>query len=86
MNYTTYTITFNSPESKEIALDFLRLVDRLDRSLPQEAYVQGVSLANYAIHIRSAESIENLQEIAARLNSDKYTVTDVFDTTTPLHR
>jgi len=86
MDYTTYTITFNSPESKEIALDFLRLVDRLDRSLPQEAYVQGVSLDNYAVHIRSAESIENLQEIATRLNSDKYQVTDVFNTTTPLHR
>ena len=86
MDYKTYTITFNSPESKEIALDFLKLVDRLDRSLPQEAYVQGVSLDNYAVHIRSAESIENLQEIATRLNSDKYQVTDVFNTTTPLHR
>ena len=86
MDYKTYTITFNSPESKEIALDFLKLVDRLDRSLPQEAYVQGVSLDNYAVHIRSAELIGNLQEIATRLNSDKYQVTDVFNTTTPLHR
>ncbi len=83
MDYKTYTITYTQPDTQTISLDFLQLVDKVDRSLPQEAYVQGVSLDNYAIHIRSAESIENLQEIATKLNSDKYIVTDVFDTTTP---
>ena len=86
MDYKTYTITYTQPDTQTISLDFLQLVDKVDRSLPQEAYVHGVSLDSYAIHIRSAESIENLQEIAVRLNSDKYIVTDVFDTTTPLHR
>jgi hypothetical protein len=85
MDYKTYTITFNSPESKEIALDFLRLVDRLDRSLPQEAYVQGVSLNGYAVHVRSPKAIENLREIAVNHNNDKYTVNTITtDTTTAL--
>lgn len=85
MDYKTYTITFNSPESKEISLDFLRLVDRLDRSLPREAYVQGVSLKGYTVHVRSPKAIENLREIAVNHNNDKYTVNTITtDTITPL--
>ena len=85
MDYKTYTITFNSPDSKEIALDFLRLVDRLDRSLPQEAYVQGVSLKGHAVHVRSPKAIENLREIAINQNNDKYTVNNITTDTTALH-
>ena len=85
MNYKTYTITYNKPNTKEIALDFLKLIDQLDRSLPQEAYVLGVSLDGYAVHVRSLNPIENLREIAVRHNNEKYSVNTITThTTTPL--
>ena len=80
-----YTITFNQYNNKEIALDFLRLVDKIDRSLPQEAYVQGVSLKGYAVHVRSPKAIENLREIVVKHSNEKYTVNTITtDTTTAL--
>ena len=80
-----YTITFNQYNNKEIALDFLKLVDKIDRSLPQEAYVQGVSLKGYAVHVRSPKAIENLREIVVKHSNEKYTVNTITtDTTTPL--
>ena len=85
MDYKTYTITYNRPNTKEIALDFLKLIDRLDRSLPQEAYVQGVSLDGYAVHVRSPKPIENLRGIAVKHNNEKYSVNTITThTTTPL--
>jgi sporulation-control protein spo0M len=80
-----YTITFNQYNNKEIALDFLKLVDKIDRSLPQEAYVQGVSLKGYAVHVRSPKAIENLREIVVKHSNEKYTVNTITtDTTTAL--
>jgi len=85
MDFKTYTITYNSPNTKEIALDFLKLIDGLDRSLPNDAYVQGVSLERYAVHIRSPKGIENIRDIVIKHNTEKYTVNTITtDTTTPL--
>ena len=79
-----YTITFNQYNNKEIALDFLKLVDKIDRSLPQEAYVQGVSLKGYAVHVRSPKAIENLREIVVKHSNEKYTVNTITTDTTAL--
>lgn len=80
-----YTIAYNMPKSKEIAMDFLTLADKVCRSLPHEAYVQGVSLQDGVLTIRSPKAIENLRDIAVKHNTDKYTVNTITtNTTTPL--
>ena len=80
-----YTITYNTPKAKGIAMDFLTLADNVCRSLPHEAYVQGVSLQDGVLTIRSPKAIENLRDIAVKHNTDKYTVNTITtDTTTPL--
>ena len=80
-----YTITYNTPKAKGIAMDFLSLADKVCRSLPHEAYVQGVSLQDGVLTIRSPKAIENLRDIAVKHNTDKYTVNTITtDTTTPL--
>ena len=87
MDYKTYTITYNRANIPKVFgdLDFLKLIDRLDRSLPQEAYVQGVSLDGYAVHVRSPKPIENLREIAVKHNNEKFSVNTITThTTTPL--
>ena len=81
----TYIVTYNKPNTKDIAIDFLSLADKVCRSLPHEAYVQGVSLESGTLTIRSTKAIENLREIAVQHNTDKYTVNTITtDTTTPL--
>ena len=81
----TYIVTYNKPSTKYIAMDFLSLADKVCRSLPHEAYVQGVSLESGTLTIRSTNAIENLREIAVKHNTDKYTVNTIAtDTTTPL--
>ena len=81
----TYIVTYNKPNTKDIAIDFLSLADKVCRSLPHEAYVQGVSLESGTLTIRSTNPIENLREIAVKHNTDKYTVNTIStDTTTPL--
>ena len=81
----TYIVTYNKPNTKDIAMDFLSLADKVCRSLPHEAYVQGVSLESGTLTIRSTNAIENLREIAVQHNTDKYTVNTITtDTTTPL--
>ena len=81
----TYIVTYNTPKTKDIAMDFLSLADKVCRSLPHEAYVQGVSLKDGVLTIRSPKAIENLRDIAVKHNTDKYTVNTITtDTTTPL--
>ena len=81
----TYIVTYNKPNTKDIAMDFLSLADKVCRSLPHEAYVQGISLDSGTLTIRSPNPIENLREIAVKHNTDKYTVNTIFtDTATPL--
>ena len=81
----TYIVTYNSPKTKGVAMDFLSLADKVCRSLPHEAYVQGVSLESGILTIRSQYPIDNLRDIAVKHNTDKYKVNTITtDTTTPL--
>jgi len=81
----TYIVTYNIPKSKGVALDFLTLADKVCRSLPHEAYVQGVCLEDGVLTIRSRYPIENLRDIAVKHNTDKYTINTITtDTTAPL--
>ena len=76
-----YTITYNCCKAKSrkasVSLDFLEVIDKLDRSLPAEAYVQGVSLASYIVTVKSTEGIENLRDIAAKATSENYSVNTI---------
>lgn len=83
----TYTITYNNCKSKSreasVSLDFLEVIDKLDRSLPTEAYVQGVSLVDYVVTVRSPHAIQTLRDIAVETTSENYSVNTVtLDNTT----
>lgn len=81
----TYTIAYNKANTKGINMDFLDLANKLDRSLPYEAYVQGVCLQDGVLTIRSRYPIDNIRDIAIKHNTDRYTVNTITtDTTTPL--
>lgn len=72
-----YTVTYNKPTSKGIGLDFLNMATKLCRSLPSEAYVQGVCLQDAVLTIRSPKPIDDLREIAIKNCGDKYTVNSI---------
>ena len=53
------------------------LATKLCRSLPHEAYVQGISLDSAVLTIRSPKPISNLREIVANNSNDKYTLNSI---------
>jgi len=78
-----YTISYNMPKDKGISIDFLSLVAKLCRSLPYEAYVQGVSLQSGVLTIRSPKPIKNLRDLAIKHTTDKYTINTISTTLPP---
>jgi hypothetical protein len=72
-----YTVSYNMPKGKGISIDFLSLVDKLCRSLPHEAYVQGVSLQSGVLTIRSPKPIKNLRDLVVKHTTDRYTLNTI---------